>query len=110
MKIPIKIGEIISKDEIVICPDCEGEGVVFQFQERKELPAYLTCPLCKGKRVLQRVERVIYTRIGDNWQMRTAPAPYTHPVLTDTSRQTGTGSPAEGNFKTDNGQPTTNEQ
>jgi uncharacterized protein YbaR (Trm112 family) len=66
MKIPLIIGKIISKNEIVICPECEGEGVVFQFQEQKELPAYLTCQTCQGKRVLQKIENVMYTRIPDN--------------------------------------------
>lgn len=71
MKIPIVIGKTISKNEIVICPECEGEGVVFQFQEQKELPAYLTCPLCKGKRILMEKSTVTYEPVTDNWQPTT---------------------------------------
>jgi DnaJ-class molecular chaperone len=63
MKIPIQIGKTISKNEIVICPDCEGEGIIFEWPEREDQNPYTICQTCKGKRVLVRKSDVTYIRL-----------------------------------------------
>jgi DNA-directed RNA polymerase subunit RPC12/RpoP len=95
MKIPTPIGQFITKTEIIICPDCQGVGMLFRWPDYEETSTYHNCPTCQGKRVLEKVEHVFYKRIDEP---KTAPASTPTPA----SRQTGTGSPAEGNFKTDN--------
>lgn len=66
MKIPTPIGQFITKNEIIICPDCKGDGILFQFPDPKEFPVYLTCFTCEGKRVIQKIEKVVYKRITED--------------------------------------------
>jgi DnaJ-class molecular chaperone len=63
MKIPTPIGQFITKNEIIICPDCQGEGIIYNRPDREDMPAWDYCPTCEGKRVLQKVENVLYKRV-----------------------------------------------
>lgn len=65
MKIPITIGETISKNEIVICPSCEGEGKVVIYSFGDDMNTTKICLACKGKRILRKIESVTYERIED---------------------------------------------
>jgi hypothetical protein len=65
MKIPIVIGKTISKYEIVICPECEGEGKVMIYSFGVDMNTTKICSACEGKRILRKIESVTYERIEE---------------------------------------------
>lgn len=48
-------------NEIVICPECKGEGIQYCFNGDSN--SKITCELCKGKRVVRQVTTVKYESV-----------------------------------------------
>jgi len=68
MKISTPIGQFITKSEIIICPECEGKGIVFCWPDNTDDLLFGYCEVCEGKRVLEKVEHVFYKRTTDKGQ------------------------------------------
>ena len=51
--------------KIVVCPRCEGLGQLESATGDDKRYEYIVCPVCSGKRVLERTVSINYKRVGD---------------------------------------------
>lgn len=62
---------------IVVCPRCQGAGVLVEATGGPDICREIDCPVCGGARVMERCITIEYRRIkdaGENWKENQAMA------------------------------------
>lgn len=69
----IQLGSMANREtytRIVTCPHCGGEGYTKKWNDREREYDSVTCSACGGVRVLRKIVRIEYEKVGNEINKR----------------------------------------
>ncbi|WP_303180631.1 hypothetical protein [uncultured Butyricimonas sp.] len=69
----IQLGSMAKREiytKIVICPHCGGEGYTKKWNDREREYDSVICTICGGMRVLRKIVRIEYEKVGNEVNKR----------------------------------------